>query len=219
MANRTLEMNDAVYAYLLSVGAPESKVLARLREETAKLPMSAMQIGPEQGAFMAWLAGTLGVKRAVEVGTFTGYSAICVASALPPEGRLVCCDVSEEYTAIARRYFAEAGLADRIDLRIAPAIETLAALRRDGEGSYDFAFIDADKKSYDAYYESCLALLRAGGTIAIDNVLWGGRVADANENEESTVALRALNAKVAADRRVRACMIPVGDGITLVRKL
>lgn len=219
MANRTLPMNDAIHGYLVGVSVHEPEVMARLREETARLPSSQMQIGPEQGAFMGWLVGLIGARRAIEVGTYTGYSALAVSRAMGSEGRLVCCDVSEEFTRVARRYWAEAGVADRIELRLGPARDTLDALLAGGAaGSYDFAFIDADKEGYDAYYERCLALLRAGGVVAIDNVLWGGKVADASHDEASTKALRALNAKVGSDPRVDACMIPIGDGLTLARK-
>lgn len=219
MANRTLAMDDAIHGYLVATMVDEPDVMRRLREETAARSNARMQIGPEQAAFMAWLVKLTGARRAIEVGTFTGYSALAVARAMPADGRLVCCEVSEEYGAVARRYWAEAGVRDRIDLRIAPAIETLDALRSEGgDGSYDFAFIDADKPSYDAYYEACLALARPGGVIAIDNVLWGGAVADPSDESDSTVALRALNEKVGADDRVDACMVPIGDGLTLARK-
>ena len=219
MANRTLVMNDAIHAYLVGTTVDESDVMKRLREETAERSNAQMQIGPEQGAFMAWLVKLTGARRIVEVGTFTGYSALAMGRAMPEDGRILCCDVSEEYGAVARRYWAEAGLADRIELRIAPAIETLNALRAEGgDGAWDFAFIDADKPSYDAYYEACLGLLRPGGVIAIDNVLWGGSVADPSDDRESTVALRALNEKVGRDDRVDVCMVPIGDGLTLARK-
>lgn len=219
MANRTLSMNDEIADYLLKVTANEPEVLAKLREETSLLPTAMMQIGPEQGAFMAWLVRALGVRRAIEIGTYTGYSALAMARALPPDGQLVCCDVSEEFTSIARRYWTAAGVADRIELHLRPAKQTIDALLADGHGgTFDFAFIDADKLGYDAYYEGCLGLLRAGGTIAIDNVLWSGRVADPSADDESTVALKALNAKIARDARVDACTIPLGDGITLARK-
>jgi caffeoyl-CoA O-methyltransferase len=219
MTNRTLPVNDAIHAYLLEVSVDEPEVMRRLREETAERSNAAMQIGPEQGAFMTWLVGLMGARRAVEVGTFTGYSALAVARAMPADGRLVC-DVSEEYTAVGRRYWDEAGVGDRIELRIGPAVDTLGALLAEGgEAAYDFAFIDADKPSYDAYYEACLKLLRPGGVIAIDNVLWGGSVADPDDASESTVALRALNEKVGSDDRVDACMVPIGDGLTLARKL
>jgi predicted O-methyltransferase YrrM len=219
MANRTLNMNDSIHAYLLDTTVNEPPVLAELREETGALPTSMMQIGPEQGAFMAWMIKALGVRRAIEIGTYTGYSSLAMARALPPDGKLICCDVSEEFTSIARRYWEKAGLADRIELKIAPASQTIAALIADGHaGTFDFAFIDADKLGYDAYYEGCLTLLRAGGTIAIDNVLWSGKVAEPSASDENTVALRKLNAKIGRDPRVDACTIPVGDGITLARK-
>jgi len=219
MSNRTLSLTDALHAYLVGVSVREPEVMARLREETASLPTAMMQIGPEQGAFMGWLVGLMGARRAIEIGTYTGYSAMAVARAMGTEGRLVCCDVSDEYTRIARRYWAEAGLADRIELRLGPALDTLDALIASGAaGSYDFAFIDADKESYDAYYERCLVLLRAGGVVAIDNVLWGGKVADPSHTESSTEALRALNAKIGDDARVDACMVPIGDGLSLARK-
>jgi len=218
MAHRSL-LPEAIDRYLGTVIVHETPVQKRLRAETAKLAEGGMQIGADQGVFLAFLARLIGARRAIEIGTFTGYSALSVASALPPDGRLVCCDVSEEWTSIARRYWAEAGLADRIELRIGPARETLAKLReRDGPGSYDFAFIDADKTGYDAYYEGCLELIRAGGLIAIDNVLWSGTVADPADVRPDTVALRTLNAKIRDDRRVDASLVSLGDGVMLVRK-
>jgi len=218
MAHRSL-LPEALDRYLGTVIVHETPVQKRLRAETAKLAEGGMQIGADQGVFLAFLARLIGARRAIEIGTFTGYSALSVASALPPDGRLVCCDVSEEWTSIARRYWAEAGLADRIELRIGPARETLAKLReRDGPGSYDFAFIDADKTGYDAYYEGCLELIRAGGLIAIDNVLWSGTVADPADVRPDTVALRTLNAKIRDDRRVDASLVSLGDGVMLVRK-
>lgn len=219
MANRTLPMNDAIHGYLVGLAVDESDTMRALREETASMPAANMQIGPEQGAFMAWLVRTLGVKRVVEVGTFTGYSALAMARAMPDDGAIVCCDVSEEFTRVARKYWERAGVASKIDLRVAPAADTLQALLDDGgAGAFDFAFIDADKGGYDTYYERCLALLRPGGVIAIDNVLWGGSVIDDDDDRESTVALRAINEKVFSDARVSACMLPVGDGITLATK-
>ena len=219
MAHRSL-LTEAVDRYLGTVVVHETPVQKHLREETAKLPEAAMQIGADQGVFLAFLARLVGTRRAIEVGTFTGYSALSVASVLPPDGRLVCCDVSEKWTAIARRYWAEAGVADRIELRLAPARETLAELRkRDGPGSYDFAFIDADKTGYDAYYEACLDLMRAGGLITIDNVLWSGTVADPKDTRPDTVALRAITAKIRDDPRVDACLVSLGDGVMLARKL
>ncbi len=214
MANRTLAMNDVIHAYLVDVSVDETEAMRALREETAAMPAHRMQIGPEQGAFMGWLVGLMGARRCLEIGTFTGYSALCIAGAMPEGGRLLCCDVSEEYTAVARRYWAKAGLAPRIELRLGPAVDTLATL----DGEWDFAFIDADKPSYDAYYEACLRLLRPGGVVAIDNVLWGGSVANPENTEASTQALRALNEKVGGDPRVDACMVPIGDGLTLARK-
>jgi len=178
-----------------------------------------MQIGADQGALMALLIRLIGARRALEVGTFTGYSAMVVAEALPPEGQLITCDVSEEWTAIARRYWREAGLDGKIELRLGDARGTLAQLRREpGDGGFDFAFIDADKSGYDHYYEACLHLVRPGGLILIDNVLWSGKVADPGVNDPDTVAIRQLNAKIAADPRVEACLLTVGDGVMVVRR-
>jgi predicted O-methyltransferase YrrM len=218
MAHRSL-LTEALDRYLGTVVVHESPVQKRLRAETSKLPEGGMQIGADQGVFLAFLTRLIGARRAIEVGTFTGYSALSVASALPPDGRLVCCDVNEEWASIARRYWAEAGVADRIELRLAPARDTLAQLKkRDGAGSYDFAFIDADKTGYDAYYEACVDLLRVGGLIAIDNVLWGGTVADPSDTSADTVALRAITAKIRDDPRVDACLVSLGDGVMLARK-
>ena len=198
----------------------QTDVERRLRAETAQMKWGGMQIGPDQAAFFAILVRSIGATRALEIGTFTGYSALSIASALAPGGRLVCCDVSEEWTAIARRYWAEAGVADRIELHLRPAQETLAELlRKHGPGSFDFAFIDADKTGYDAYYEACLELLRPGGLIAIDNVLWSGTVADPADQKPDTVALRALTVKIRDDRRVDASLVSLGDGVLLARKL
>jgi predicted O-methyltransferase YrrM len=219
MAHRSL-LPQAVDDYLRTVVARESPLQQRLREETSKLPMGGMQIGADQGVFLAFLVRLIGARNAIEIGTFTGYSALSIASALAPGGRLVCCDVSEEWTAIARRYWAEAGLADRIELHLQPAQATLAELKRKhGPGSFDFAFIDADKTGYDAYYEACLGLLRPGGLIAIDNVLWSGTVADPADQKPDTVALRALTIKIRDDRRVDASLVSLGDGVLLARKL
>jgi predicted O-methyltransferase YrrM len=194
-------------------------LLRRLRQETAKLPMSMMQISPEQGQFMNLLAEIVGARRVIEVGTFTGYSSICVARALPANGHLTCCDVSEEYTAIARRYWAEAGLTDRITLTLAPALQTLDGLIAAGEdGQYDLAFIDADKSNYDNYYERILRLLRQGGLVMIDNVLWGGAVADPAVDDADTTAIRQLNDKLHRDERISLSLVPIGDGVTLARK-
>lgn len=219
MADRSL-LPDHVIRYATQDMPKETPVQRRLRAETAKLPMAMMQIGADQGAFMALLARMIGARRCIEIGTFTGYSALAVASALPADGRLIACDINAEWTGIAKRYWAEAGVSSRIDLRLAPARDTLAALLREGgAGSFDFAFIDADKTGYDAYYEACLQLIRQGGIIAIDNVLWSGAVADPSVHDADTDAIRALNAKLRDDSRVEAVLLTVGDGLMLVRKL
>jgi predicted O-methyltransferase YrrM len=221
MSNRTIGLSDELYGYLLDASLREPDLLRRLREDTARLTeWSGMQIAPEQGQFMGLLVQLLGARRTLEVGTFTGYSSLAVMLAMPPDGRMVCCDVSEEFTRIARRYWAEAGVADRIDLQLRPAIETLDELIDAGHaGNFDFAFIDADKENYDGYYERALVLLRPGGLVAIDNVLWGGAVADPSNRADSTEAIRRLNRKLAKDRRVTISMVPIGDGLTLARKL
>ena len=221
MSSSTIDLTAELHAYLLRVGTRESATAQALRAETlAATPWHPMQISPEQGAFMALLVRLLGAKRTLEVGTFTGYSALVVAEALPADGRVIACDVSEEWTAIGRPFWERAGVTEKIDLRLAPAVETLDGLIEAGDaGTFDFAFIDADKANYDAYYERCLALLRQGGVIGIDNVLWGGRVADDAVDDEDTQAIRALNAKVRDDARVDVAMLPVGDGLTLARKV
>ena len=220
MSSRTIRMNDAIDAYLRRVSLRETDVQRRLRKETAALEYAGMQICPEQGQLMRMLAGLIGARRAIEVGVFTGYSALSVALALPEDGELIACDVNEEWTAIARRYWSEAGVASKIRLELAPAVQTLDALIRDGRsGEFDIAFIDADKTSYDLYYERCLELLRRGGLVLVDNVLWSGKVADESDRSEDTVALRAFNAKLRDDSRIELCMLPVGDGLTLARKL
>jgi predicted O-methyltransferase YrrM len=219
MSNRTVNLNDRLYSYLLDHSLREDDLLRRLREETAQLPMSMMQISPEQGQFMTLLTEIVGARRVIEVGTFTGYSSICVARALPANGHLTCCDVSEEYTAVARRYWAEAGLTDRITLKLAPALQTLDSLIAAGEdGQYDLAFIDADKSNYDGYYERVLRLLRQGGLVMIDNVLWDGAVADPAVDDADTIAIRQLNDKLHRDERISLSLVPIGDGVTLARK-
>ena len=216
--SRQIKLTDELLAYLHKVSLREAEPLRRLREETAKLPAAGMQISPDQGQFMALLVRLIGARRCLEIGTFTGYSALAVALALPAEGRVVCCDVSEEYTAIARRAWASAGIAAKIELHIAPARTTLNKLRAAGQrGSFDFAFIDADKESYDDYYEASLELVRQGGLIAIDNVLWNGAGADVRQQDADTNALRALNRKLHDDQRVDISMLPIGDGLTLAR--
>jgi len=219
MPKRVLSNGSELYDYLLSASSREDEIKKALRKETAALPDSRMQITPEQGQFMALLAKLIGAKRAVEIGTFTGYSALCVAEALPDDGQLIACDISEEWTSIGRSYWVKAGIADKIDLRIGPALDTLKELEKNGfTGTVDFAFIDADKANYDRYYEACLGLLRVGGIIVVDNALWGGQVADPSYQDEDTQAIRALNNKLRDDSRVDASLLPVGDGIYLARK-
>jgi predicted O-methyltransferase YrrM len=212
-------MIDALYEYALAIGLREPDQFRALREETGRLTNREMQIAPEQGPLLAMLVQILGAKNCLEVGTFTGYSSLWVASVLPADGKLICCDVSEEYTALARKYWAMTGLAPKIDLRLGPAIDTLDKLLHGGwAGRMDYAFIDADKTNYDAYYETCLKLLRPGGLIAIDNTLWDGKVADPQVNDPDTIAIRALNRKLHADNRVSLSFLPFADGLTLVLK-
>jgi caffeoyl-CoA O-methyltransferase len=211
-------MTDEVYDYLLDNSLREKPLLKKLRQATAKMPMAGMQISPEQGQFMALLVELTGAKKAIEIGTFTGYSSLSVASALPPGGHLWCCDVSEEFTSIARKFWKLAKVDRKITLTLAPATDTVAQLIKKHKGTFDFAFIDADKANYDAYYEGALKLLRKGGLIAIDNVLWGGRVADPKRKDADTTAIRKLNAKILKDKRVTASLLPIGDGLTLARK-
>lgn len=219
MANRSLNLTDALYDYLLSVSLRESEPLQKLRQETASHRMSQMQIAPEQGQFMALLLRLMGAKKVLEIGVFTGYSSLCIASALPEDGHLVACDVSEDYTAIARRYWQLAGVDHKIDLRIAPALETLDGLLNDGESeTFDFAFIDADKSNYPNYYERSLQLIRPGGLIAIDNVLWSGRVADPDDTQKRTERIRLLNRSLHSDDRIDLSVLPIADGLTLALK-
>jgi caffeoyl-CoA O-methyltransferase len=218
MSRGTIVVDDRLAHYLDHTNRDETPTQVRLREVTAKMSNAGMQIGPNQGSFMAFLIKLTDARNALEIGTFTGYSALAVAAALPAGGRLVCCDVSAEWTAVGAKAWAEAGVADRIDLRIAPAAQTLERMIADGEaGRYDFAFIDADKENYDRYYEQCLVLVRQGGLIAVDNMLWDGRVADPADQSDTTVAIRALNAKLRDDPRIDFSLIPVGDGIALAR--
>lgn len=212
MSNRTLNLTDDLVDYVHRLGVREHPVLARLREETAPMEMAQMQIGPDQGAFMALLVRLMGARQILEIGTFTGYSSTVMALALPEDGRIVCCDVSEEWTAMARRAWADAGVADRVDLRIAPASETLRALDDD---SFDLAFIDADKPGYDDYYEGCLRVVRPGGLIILDNTLQGGRVVAPADDDANARAIHALNEKIAVDERVESVLLPLADGLTL----
>ncbi|HYW20657.1 MAG TPA: class I SAM-dependent methyltransferase [Nodularia sp. (in: cyanobacteria)] len=219
MANQTLGIEPQLYNYLLSVSLREPEILSQLRKETAQHPMAMMQIAPEQGQFMALLVQLMKAKKTLEVGVFTGYSSLAVALALPPEGRVVACDVSAEFTAIARRYWQQAGVSDKIELHIAPAMETLDQLLAAGEAeTFDFAFIDADKSNYDGYYERSLQLVRPGGLIVIDNVLWSGRVADIEVQDNRTTKIRALNEKLHQDQRINLSLVPIADGLTLAHK-
>jgi len=219
MANRTIGVEGELYDYLLKVGLREPLPLQALREATEQEEMSEMRSAPEQGQFMAMLLGLIGAKRVLEVGTYTGYATLWMALALPPDGEVVTCDVSERWTFVAHRFWEEARVVHKIRLELRPAIETLDMLLEHGEAeSFDFAFIDADKVNYDAYYERCLQLVRPGGIIAIDNVLWGGAVVDAGNHEPSTEAIRALNARLQDDERIDLAMLPVADGLTLVVK-
>ena len=220
MSNKTLSLNNSLYEYILSVSLREPEVLARLRAETLQQPMSMMLSAPEQGQFLALLAQLIGARKCLEVGVYTGYSTLWVALALPHDGSVLACDISEKWTAIARRYWEEAGVAERIDLQLAPALETLdRLLAADQAGSFDFAFIDADKENYPDYYERTLQLLRPGGLMVIDNTLWSGAVADTSRQDPETCAIRALNDLVHADDRVQMSLLPVADGLTLARKL
>ena len=219
MSARPTTLTDALHDYLQSHGVRESAVMRRLREETAHHEMAMMQISPEQGALMALLVELTGAKRTLEVGVFTGYSALAVAEAMGADGRLTALDISEDYTRIARRFWAEAGLAERIDLRLGDARESLAALRAEGlDGAYDFAFIDADKSGYDIYYEQCLALVRPGGLILIDNTFHMGQIAEPARWGENAPVVDALNRKIRDDERVTMVMLPLGDGLTVCRK-
>ncbi|MDD0844254.1 class I SAM-dependent methyltransferase [Pseudomonas sp. Gutcm_11s] len=219
MTNRTLNLDDALYQYLLDVSLRESPLLKRLRDETAQLPMARWQIAPEQGQFMALLVQISGARKILEIGTFTGYSSLCMAQAMPEDGRLICCDLPGEYNAIAERYWYEAGVNERIDLRLAPALETLNALERGGHGeSFDLIFIDADKANYTVYLEHALVLARKGGLILFDNTLWSGRVLEQSPDSPDTRAVQALNRGLRRDTRVDISLLPLGDGLTLCRK-
>jgi predicted O-methyltransferase YrrM len=219
MSTRSLGLSPVLYDYLLAVSLREPELLSQLRRETAALPNAGMQISPEQGQFMRLLVELIGARRALEVGVFTGYSSLCVALALPADGQLVACDVNPTYTDIARKYWQRAGVEQRVSLHIGPAVATLDGLLESGQKeSFDFAFIDADKENYSKYYEQALALLKPGGLLTIDNVLWGGNVADTSDTSPSTEAIRRLNATVKNDQRVTISLLPVGDGLLLARK-
>ncbi|UTW08529.1 O-methyltransferase [Pseudomonas benzenivorans] len=219
MSNRTLNLDDNLYRYLLDVSLRETPLLKRLRDETAQLENARWQIAPEQGQFMALLVRLTGARRIIEIGTFTGYSAICMAEAMPEDGRLICCDIAGAYNAMARRYWDEAGLAGRIELRLAPALETLAAMQGEAiDGQFDLIFIDADKANYPAYFEHALRLLRPGGLVLFDNTLWSGRVLETAPDSVDTRAIQALNLALRDDGRIDLSLLPLGDGLTLCRK-
>ncbi|YAI81798.1 MAG: class I SAM-dependent methyltransferase [cyanobacterium endosymbiont of Rhopalodia sterrenbergii] len=219
MANKTLGIEPKLYEYLQLISIREPSILKELRQETADYPMARMQIAPEQGQLMALLVQLMGAKKTIELGVFRGYSSLAVALALPDEGKLIACDISKEYTEIARYYWEKAGVSHKIDLRISPALETLDQLIVEGQSNtFDFAFIDADKSNYDNYYEQVLKLVRPGGLIAIDNVLWGGKTADQSIQDNQTKKIRALNEKIYQDSRVNISLIPIADGLTLLLK-
>jgi len=218
VSNRSIGLDESLHDYLLSVGVREPEVLRRLRDETAELPNAGMQIAPEEGAALAMLVRLTGARRVLEVGTFTGYSSTAMALALPADGTILCCDVSEEWTDVARRAWIRSGVEEKVELRLGPAVDTLDdLLAADEAGTFDLAFIDADKDNYAAYYARALRLVRRGGLIAIDNVLWSGRVADPSVNDDSTLAIRELNALIAEDERVDVVMLPIADGLTLAQ--
>ncbi|WP_347901481.1 class I SAM-dependent methyltransferase [Pseudomonas purpurea] len=219
MTTRTLNLDDSLYHYLLDVSLRETPLQRRLRDETQALPNARWQIAPEQGQFLALLVKLTSARRLLEVGTFTGYSALCMAAALPDDGSLICCDIPGDYNATALRYWQEAGFSERIELRLAPALQTLAQLEQQGLGGcFDLMFIDADKANYPAYLESALRLLRQGGLAVFDNTLWSGRVLEVDSDSEDTRAIQALNCALKDDPRVDLSLLPIGDGLTLCRK-
>ena len=218
MSNRPTIIDEHLYRYILDTTVRETPALAALRQATADHPRAVMQIAPDQGQFMAVMTRLIGARQVIEVGTFTGYSALAMAQALPEDGRLLCCDISDEYTGVGRPFWEQAGVDHKIDLRIAPALETLDALLAEGaQGQFDMAFIDADKENYPHYYERCLKLLRPGGLLLFDNTLWNGAVAEDAGDDPDTLALQALNSALAEDDRVDAAMATIADGLTLVR--
>lgn len=219
MSNKTLCITEELYEYMISVSLREPAVLRELRLETAQDENANMQISPEQGQFMGLLVKLFGAKRTLDIGVYTGYSALCIGLALPEDGRVIACDLNREWTAIAKRYWQKAGVQDKIQLHLGPAQQTLEGFLAKETGCFDFAFIDADKQNYDMYYEYCLQLIRPGGLVAIDNVLWSGAVADAAINDDDTAAIRALNRKIHADLRVEISLVPIADGLALARKI
>jgi predicted O-methyltransferase YrrM len=220
MSDRSIGLSEALHQYLLANSVREPEVLASLRQETDRHPLSNMQISPEQGQLMGLLVQLIGAKKCLEIGVFTGYSSLSVALNLPDDGRIVACDVSDEFTSIARKYWQLAGVSEKIDLQIAPALETLDRLIANGEaGTFDFAFIDADKNNYAAYYDRCFQLVRQGGLILVDNVLWYGRVIDpAMDADKRTQAIKQINQQIYHDDRVQISLVPIGDGLTIARK-
>ena len=219
MSAKTIQMDDQLLEYLRQNAVREPKVLQELREETQRLPNAGMQISSEQGQLMAMLVKLVNARKIIEVGTFTGYSSIVMALAMPPEGRLIACDVSEEYTRMARKFWQKAGVEQKVQLILGNAKESLRQLlEADEQEAFDLAFIDADKTAYTDYYECCLQLLRPGGLVLVDNVLWGGQVADSSNHDVDTEALRTFNATLSSDQRIDLCMVPIGDGLTVARK-
>ncbi len=219
MSRKTFTLSNELYDYFCSVSLREPEILRQLREETAQLSSGGMQVSPEQGQFMRLLVELIDAKKCLEIGTFTGYSSLSVALSLPEDGTLVACDKSEEWTSIARRYWKSAGVGKKIELLLGPAIESLDKLLKEGQaGTFDFAFIDADKSNYIGYYERVLSLVRRGGLILVDNVLWSGKVADASNSEDDTITIREFNQRLRNDERIFLSMIPIGDGLTLARK-
>ena len=219
MVQSTTPLDERLYKYFLEISLRETEILQRLRAETIPLPRATMLLAAEQGQFLRLLVRLIGARTGIEIGTYTGYSSLCMAEGLPPEGRLICCDNSKEWTDIAQRYWKEAGVDGRIDLRLGDAVETLDSLIADGgEGAFDFVFVDADKQNYINYYERSLTLLRTGGLAIIDNVLWRGDVADPSDTRERTEAIREFNLHVHGDERVEMSLVPIGDGLTLARK-
>ena len=219
MTRRTIALTDDLYDYYLDVAIREDEVHRRLREETGKLENAQMQISPEQGQFMTLFVAAMGAKTALEIGTFTGYSALCIAEGLPDDGELIACDIDEEWPSFGKRYWAEAGVGHKVEFRAGPASDTLSALIAEGrEGDFDFVFIDADKRGLEDYYEKSLRLVRPGGVIAVDNTLWSGKVADPSVSDEATKSIRGFNARVIDDQRVSLSLVPIGDGLTLLRK-